>query len=156
SGKPLAALGIFALLAVGFTAGYFCFRATEVPDIGEPFDVAAFVAALPKGEANKAAELLLQADRDLGEQERKINTYMGRPVKPLFPTGEQPKGPEKPTENAVGPAAGAGGGVAAGSEEPEASFREQLHKVLERGWPEGETQLSRWLDQIFEGNWLEE
>jgi hypothetical protein len=164
SGKPLAALGVFALLAAGFTAAYFQRRATEVPDIGEPYDVAAFVANLPKGEANRAAELLLQADRDLGEQERKIDAEMGRPVKPLFPAAEKPKEAVKPTETAVGPAAGpaagagagAAAGVSAGSEEPEPSFRHQLYKVPERGWPDGETQLGRWLDRIFEGNWYQE
>jgi hypothetical protein len=159
SGKPVAALRVFTLLAIGFTAAYFWFRATEVPDIGEPYDVAAFLAALPKGEANKAAELLLQADRDLGEQERKIDAEMGRPVRPLFPAAEKPKEAEKPAGNAAGPAAGSaagpGGaaGVSAGSEELEPSFRHQIYKVLERGWPGGEPQLGRWLDRVFEGNW---
>ena len=50
--KSLAKIVVTVLLMIGWTAGCLWYRVLEVPDVGEPFDVRAFVAKLPDAEAN--------------------------------------------------------------------------------------------------------
>ena len=46
--KSIVRIALAVFLMVGWTGGCLLYRVLEVPDVGEPFDVRAFVATLPK------------------------------------------------------------------------------------------------------------
>ena len=69
-GKPAFCLAACGVLCAAWLAGSLAYRVWEVPDVGEPFDIAAFEASLPTPEKNKAGRLILDAAK-LFEEQRK-------------------------------------------------------------------------------------
>jgi hypothetical protein len=136
---PLLGLIGCGLLVVVWTASGLTFRILEVPDVGEPFDVHAFIASLPSSKENEASRLMLAAADELREQEQKLDVEMKPPRKPLFPA---PKKESVPGMSTV-----------ARQATPSQAYILQASEVLEKGWPKGEHDLDRWLDQMFEGRW---
>src|SRR5206468_1259177 len=68
--RPLAGLGLGVLAVVGWIALCLGYRVAQVPEVGEPFDVAAFVASIPPPEKNQAGELIRQGLRRMSEHEQ--------------------------------------------------------------------------------------
>jgi hypothetical protein len=153
--RPLLGLAGCGVLAVAWTAAGLWYRVAEVPDVGEPFDVRAFLASLPTPEQNRAGQLLRQAAHEFQEQERKVNATMGPPKKPLFPQKDPEPAPGEAAP-AGGSAPGGSGGAGSASQAGTADYNQQAAEVVEKGWPEGEHELGKWLDRMFEGQWAED
>src|SRR5262249_15057145 len=54
SGRALTGLAFAGLLVVGSVGGGLEYRMAEVPEVGQPFDLAEFLASLPAPEQNEA------------------------------------------------------------------------------------------------------
>src|SRR5262249_3850575 len=116
SGKPLATLIGAGILMILSMAGCLWYRAIEVPDVGEPFDVKGFIAGLPTPEQNVAGQLLRAAFGVLAEHKIKVETKLG-------------------------PYQGEG-------------YWFVRDKIFDQGWPKKDQEIGRWLDQIFQGDWV--
>jgi hypothetical protein len=128
-------LGGCGLLVVAWMGGSFWHRVGEVPDFGEPFDVAAYVASLPSIEKNQAGRLITRAAGEMLAQEQEVDQKTGPPPQPA-----------RPREDAAVEAAGSANTVVK-------SYGELVWEVLDRGWRDEDRALGRWLDLMFEGEW---
>jgi hypothetical protein len=132
TGKPLVGIAaVIALVAVSM-AGFLWYRAIEVPDVGEPFDVKAYIAHLPSPEQNQAGILIRTAAATVREHKKKVEDRIEPPTKPIF--AEQ---------NAL---AGEKFGVRA--------YEDAALYIPEKGWPKNDKEIGRWLDLIFQGDWF--
>jgi hypothetical protein len=123
--RPLLAIcGVAALMVVSL-AGCLWYRALEVPDVGEPFDVKAFLASLPTPEQNQAGPMIRHAALAMEEHRQKVRLGWGKGDLDLADGGQ-------------------------------AFPRLSLRDVLEKGWPQRDEEIGRWLDQVFEGGWVKE
>jgi ABC-type transport system involved in multi-copper enzyme maturation permease subunit len=141
--RPMLMLAGGGTLAAAWMAGTFWYRAVAIPDVGEPFDVRAFLASLPTPEQNEAGRLIRRAAEELTKYEKEVSGEFKPPAKPQ---GAAP--PPRPQPGALDKAAAPGP-----EEEPPRPFVEQIDDVLEKGWPKDRPVLSRWLDRMFEGQW---
>lgn len=130
TGKPLLGTACAMALVVLAMAGFLWHRAVEVPDVGEPFDVNAFVASLPSLEQNEAGRLIHRAGAAMREHEKKVEERIKPPTEPIFPRDNVP------TENLR-----------------VRDYYEFCHQVLQKGWPKKGKELGHWLDLIFQGEW---
>jgi hypothetical protein len=152
--RPLAVLlGGVALAGLSLVGGI-GYRVAEVPDVGEPFNVAAFRDSLPTPEQNEAGRRITAALEKMQEQK----TAATWEVEPQHAV--QGKAPN------MGMVAAPGGGGAApmmagmmqpdnppGPPQPAAStstLEEQLADALQNGWPLDHAQLGQWLDLVFQ------
>ena len=135
--RPLAFLTSVGVLALAWMAGNFWFRAVQIPDVGEPFDVRAFAASLPTPEQNEAGQLIRQAAVSLQEYEKEANAEF------------------------MSAASGKGGAPALqhklleffpGSKASDLL----LGDILQNGWTKDNASLGPWLDRMFRGKWAEE
>ena len=108
-------------------AGCLWDRAVEVPDIGEPFDVKAFLASLPSPEQNEAGRMLRQAALATEEHRKKVRqAFLKDDLDPdVVDEGKVKQVPA-------------------------------LERVLENGWPKRDKEIGHFLDQLFEGSWVKE
>ncbi len=127
-GRPLFAgvMGCGALASL-WVVGCLAHRAAEVPDVGEPFDVAAWAAELPTPDQNEAGRRLARLP-DLLARQREV---AGRAPAPAAPP---------PLPRPVG----------------EFGLRDDsaiglLAVVVRDGWPKGDRALEVWLDRMFPG-----
>src|SRR5205823_5203346 len=123
-------------LTTATLAGGLWYRAAAVPDVGEPFDVAAFLAELPSPEKNEAGASIRKAGADLRRHRQEVEDQLG-PPKPRHsldrPGGGRPGGPGRP--------------VPAGPELHESpTYHQLVDEVLQNGWPREDAELGRWLD----------
>jgi hypothetical protein len=149
--RPLAGLALCGLLAAAWTVGSLAYRVVEVPDAGEPFDVAAFSAALPTPEENVSGRLIRQALTHFKDREAEV----ARQSAPAVAGGGAPGGPPGMAGGIVGrqaPEVGGPGGVPvpAAPPPPPLSRQEQVDRVRDRGWQAATPDLGRWLDQMFQ------
>lgn len=168
SRAPVLQLVGLVLLAIAWIPLNVAARLLELPDIGEPFDVAKYVASFPSPEANTAGRLLRQAADQYAEHANQVTAHVTPPTRPLFPPeslGNQPmQPPAEATAGGAGLMAGMGsaavtGPAGDGSEPIRLSYQEQLQVLLERGWPKertgkSEPELARWLDAMVQGAWV--
>jgi hypothetical protein len=126
----LAGLGAAIVLWIGANLTY---RALEIPDVGEPFDLQAFNTTLEQAARSEANPLMRRGLELLEEQRRTVNEQLGRPTKLLFPLSPSQK--ELPYYFASG------------------DFLSACLTIVERGWPAQDDELSRWLDTMFAGEW---
>ncbi len=117
-----AALGLLALACLGGGLGY---RVLEVPDLGEPFDVAAFEAGFPTPEQNQAGSLIRTMGRQF--QERYEAAARQFPAQEALPPDD------------IGTSA--------------THHYDPLERVLKKGWSAADGQLARRLDFLFEAEW---
>jgi hypothetical protein len=151
-------------------AGNLVYRAVEVPSLGQPFGVATYLADLPAPEQNGVGSLIQRVAHELSEregtlQERdeetlsqsstagtvQVEVATGVPSQPPFNNQESPGQaappgtavPELPrTPDAVVPS------------QPLLTKKALLALVLQEGWPDHDTGLGSWLDQICQGEWI--
>lgn len=122
--------GVFVLV-IGWLAWNLWYRVAEIPDVGPPFDVAAYRASFPEGANNEAGRLIREAASALPAHLKHVAYRLGPPV-PV--TAEQKKKlDEYPGEKLT--------------------YLELINDVVEHGWPKTDAQLSRYLDLVFEGEW---
>jgi hypothetical protein len=127
---PAGVLAGSSLLAGICIAGHIWLRASELPDIGEPFDVQAFEQTMDSRPALARGTLLQAAAAQMTLHEKEVTRRLGAPSSPLV--------------------------LRDGTEIP-ADYREQLAEVLKhRAWPEGQTELERWLKEMLQGKWAGE
>ena len=131
SPRAVAVLAGGGVLALGLIAGSLGYRVAEVPDVGEPFDVRGYLASLPTPEENEAGRLIHLAAAEFADRRKAI----GEPSKPARPPAPEAPAPGVP-------------------ENIEASLDDSLNQVLDNGWSAGTPELSRWLDQMFAGEWV--
>jgi hypothetical protein len=67
SARAVLVLAGGAVASLAFTAGGLAYRVAEVPDVGQPFDEAAYIATFPRPEQNQAGELIRAGAADLKE-----------------------------------------------------------------------------------------
>ncbi len=75
--RHLLVLGGTALLLAGWMGGNFWYRAIQLPDVGEPFDIRAFEAKLDRAVQNPAVELMREGERRLVERQAKAYLKVG-------------------------------------------------------------------------------
>lgn len=131
--RPMLAVGACLVAAAAATAGILCYRTVEVPEVGEPFDVRAFRGTLDKFAQNEAGALLRQAASDFREQRDKVEGVLGATTKRVFP--EPAIDPGSPVNS------------------PGISYSELLYDVLDKGWPQDDAAIGRWLNAMLEGSW---
>src|SRR6185437_5256664 len=126
----LLALGTFVKLGVALTAaglwivGGIWYRVIEVPDVPDQFNMPAFVASIPPLEENEAWQAIRKA---WPHADKLMNNFRSkRPHKPLFP---------KPPNDQAAP------GVGFPPQQDDTPFYAQTDEVLQRGWPNGESEL---------------
>jgi hypothetical protein len=133
--RPLASLvGAGALMVLALAGGLW-YRAVEVPDVGEPFDVAAFRASLPPPEKNEAGRLFRSAVAGQKERQAEVEKAF-RP--PTAQVGAEEPGDQPEAMTAAPP------------------LGRQLDDVLQEGWSRRHVLLGRMLDQVFESTWVQE
>jgi hypothetical protein len=125
-GSRRSVLGMLGIggLTVALTAVALWYRVAEVPDVGEPFDVQAYLASMPTGERNEAGRLLLKAAADFQEQDKADQIRNAARRRPGYALKKR-----------------------------EVTYDEQVGCVLEKGWGAARPELGPWLHQIFEGAW---
>jgi len=124
------------LLAVMWLGGNLWYRAVEIPDVGEPFDLQTFETKLNQAAQSQAPALIRRGTRAMIEERSNVKAKLGRPTKPLFPIAP----------NAEGfPHYLADGDYMAG-----------CWDVLYQGWPAESDELGRWLDAMFAGEWAQD
>lgn len=128
SWRVLAGMGAVAAFIPLWIAGNLYQRATAIPDLGEPFDVRAFLADVPQD--REATFLIREAAKEMQER-RKLADNSTKDV---------------PKENAELPAL---------EENHEPTMYEQAEKAMKEGWPKDDDKLDRWLDILFAGDWDE-
>jgi hypothetical protein len=141
--KPALALASTGVLAGAWIGGSLWYRIAEVPEVGPPFDVRAFLASLPSPERNEAGQWIRRACQDLADYQIQVtNIGLASPMKALFPDEElTPAGPEIVALGGTG--------------WKNHQFVEQLGRAIERGyWPQNGGPYSYWLDLLFAGQWF--
>lgn len=134
----IGSLGGCATLLILGQVGFFYYRAIQVPDVGTPFDVSAFLASFPTPEQNEAGSLYHLAVRDL-------HALKGRLAEQLEEEGG-PKGREFPASPES---------LLFEFNAPWSSGQSSRDPRLE-GWFEEKHTLGRWLDLMTRGKWVEE
>jgi hypothetical protein len=126
--KPIIGIAYAALVMMLTLIGFIWHRATEVPNVGEPFDVKAFIASLPAPEKNEAGVLIRQACSAMAEDRRHLELQLGPAPKPgSLPNGAQP--------------------VAS-------TYDMLLGDAVAKGWPKEDGAIARFLDGLFQGEWV--
>jgi hypothetical protein len=74
----VAIIGAVALMVLS-VAGCLWYRAVEVPDVGEPFDMKAYLASLPSPEKNEARPLIRNALKALADHKKIVEDKLGAP-----------------------------------------------------------------------------
>jgi hypothetical protein len=132
----LTACAVFALL---WSGGVFAYRALEIPDGGEPFDVAAYEAGLEKRPQTEAWFLLSQACQRMREAVVQADKEIGVPRDDVTAP--------KPGEVAV---------VGAPKAEPGLWYMPYVRLIaLGQDYPAGNEQLNHWMDRLFVDKWAE-
>jgi hypothetical protein len=132
--RPMMGIATATALMVIVMVGCLWFRAAEVPDVGEPFDVQAFIRSLPPPEKNKAGDLIRRAGGAMREHRAKVEKELGSPAKEAS-SGIVGEADEKPSARE--------------------SYAQFVDMVLQNGWPNRrrENEFGHWLDRLFEGEW---
>jgi hypothetical protein len=126
----LLGCGMFSAAWLGSNLWY---RSVEVPDVGPPFDVAAFEADLRRAANSEAGPTLRRAAKSLIEFRKKLKSP---PLtKPLFPLAKDQKAPEY-LQNG--------------------NYAAACYEILEKGWPPEDKEIGAWLDALFAGDWVED
>jgi hypothetical protein len=148
TGRPLLGLVGAAVLMVLSLVGFLWYRVAEVPDVGEPFDVKAFVASLPPPEKNEAGLLVRRALADMTTHRRQVESELGQPPDPeqLFRVITLARAHLAEGLSLDGAPFSQGDG----------GYAELLNHVLRFGWPQQDQAVGRWLDRLFAGEWVGE
>jgi hypothetical protein len=123
--RPFLGILSVGVIAVALTAAGLWYRPAEVPDIGEPFDVQAFLASFPTPEKNEAGQLLRTAAADLDRLQEREHHRLAQ----LNRETAQPAADREP------------------------DYYQQMQDVLEKGWWAAGPGLGLWLDEMFQGTW---
>jgi hypothetical protein len=132
--KPLLGMGATVAVVVLSMAGFLWYRAVQVPDVGEPFDVKAFIAGLPTPEQNEAGRLIRRAGAAMREHKKKVEERIDPPTGPIFPKENGP-GNAKLSVRA---------------------YDNFSWDIPYQGWPKKDKEIGRWLDLIFQGKWVQQ
>lgn len=173
SRRSVLGLLVCAGLAGVWLAGNLGYRAVEIPDLGEPFDVQSFEASLPTPEQNRAGSLIRLAARELMEQQRDAENKRaqlddaataaapGPAGAAAMPAGIMPPQvlddvPQPPgIQGSAVPPALPGMGAATSIEQEHLGYGEPIAGVLEKGWPDDDAELGAWLEPLCQGEWID-
>jgi hypothetical protein len=136
-GVAIPSVGL--LLAAAAQAAALGWRVVEVPDVGQPFDVAAFRASLPPSERNEAGQLLRSAVQEFRSQANRARHRVG-------PPGEPPIN-DFTTNQAIS--------VGYTFAVPR-QLQDAATQALATGWPTDPGDLGRWLDELVKGEWVKD
>ncbi len=130
---PLTGIVVASIFMVCWLAGCLWYRVIEVPDVGEPFDVKAFLATLPSEENNQAGKLIRDALAELGRQVSLADERFVR-------------------DTESGNAFNEGTGTAP---DRAANIRRLLGAEAKgKNWFEQNPEMARWMDSLFESQWF--
>jgi hypothetical protein len=121
-----------ALFVPVFLAGNFWYRAVEIPDVGEPFDIAAYEADLNRAARTGTASAIKSAVSQEETHRESLFAKFGSPTKRIFPVPVDKSGNNK---------------------KPPMDYMQVCREILENGWPKNDVEVGRWLDAMFEGAW---
>jgi hypothetical protein len=141
------------IVALGWVAGVLWYRATELPDTKEPFDVAEFADNLVPPEHDRVGSLLVQTAKEFKLHLLTTTRQLGRPDAvpspngtPLLPTPVMPWGYSADRIRELQQSNSIWDWIQV--------YRLQLEESHWNGWPDRATKLERWVDGIFEGEWI--
>ncbi len=140
------------LLAFASLIGGICYRVVEVPDVGEPFNVKAFVASIPDREHDEAAVAIKKALDEANQNQIEADRKLGppKPIRLKPPKAELPK-PDGQADRPDMVPAGDGPGEL---EIPVTNYFDLIDRFLS-GFPlVDDPQLIQWLDLVFQGEWM--
>jgi hypothetical protein len=120
-----------SLLSIAWLVGSFWLRVVEVPDVGEPFDLAAFDRDLSRAAQNESAQLLRRALEEMEQSRKKVEAKLGKPTKDL-------RGRLVSANS---------GGI---------SYEGLASDILYQGWPAEDAEIGRWFDEMFAGPWADQ
>jgi hypothetical protein len=147
SGRPLLMLCAGNFLVVLGLASVISYRVFEIPDVGEPFDVAEYTASLPTPEQNEAGRLMRRASLHLRDQCTEVENHLPAPTRPIFPDDKVadglPRGPALPP-------------LPANGLDQKYTYQRLESDLLDHGWPDHDADVVSWLDGIFTGPWVAE
>lgn len=136
--KPLILLTCSAALMVASLGGFLWYRAVQVPDVGAPFDVKAFIASLPAFEKDEAGPLLRKALVDFTDWRKQAEYKLGMPPHYL----ELRNGIVVPHGNS--------------DVELSRAYFSLAENIVVHGWPKANAPVNKWLNEVFEGPWAKE
>ncbi len=131
SRRPLFGMVTCVFFAAAWQGGNLWYRAVEVPDVGEPFDLQAHEASLNRAAQSEAGALIRKAGKEMVEHQQKVTDKLGPPTKPVYPA----KADAPPRENL--------------------SYGHLVDEVLTYGWPPEGEEIGRWLDLLFAHPWAD-
>lgn len=129
--RPMIAMSVAPLVGGLWIGGVLAHRATEIPDLGEPFDVAAYQSKLKAFKDEEAGMLLRQADMKLVDQRNLVEMKLGQPSHSPFPPEDMKT--KVATEKL--------------------SYTRIMVDIMERGWPHDDAEIARYLEEMFQGEW---
>lgn len=125
--RPLVGIGLAILVMLCWLAGCLWYRVLEVPDVGEPFNVQAYIASLPP-DNNEPGQLIRQGLENFEKRMEEAEKQTGAITK------------KNPEYRHSGP--------------PLKSITSLLFTNDDKDWTAtDEQELSRWMDILFAGEW---
>jgi hypothetical protein len=120
--RPGATLAGCGLLSISWIGGMLCYRYLEVPGVPDPVDLQAYLDSLPSAERNLAGLRIRTAGEEFLQQVR----FSGGPP-PLPPLLNNKQEYRHETTGAA----------------------TELARAIEKGWPQDNQVLGKWLDDFF-------
>ncbi|HTK78585.1 MAG TPA: hypothetical protein VL371_25225 [Gemmataceae bacterium] len=163
--RSVAGLAAACLIAVGGVAGGIAYRTFELPAPAGRLDHPTRVGRL-EAEKYEAGRLVRQALEQFGQHYSKVDARFAPPigVEGGMPGGAPmgmpgPQGP--PAAPGSTPPVGEMGGPPEGGPQraglpqgPPEDLLTRATRTLTHGWPTRDDQLNRWLDDLFQGEWV--
>lgn len=128
--KPALRLTAGGLLASAWVAGSLWYRVLEVPDLGQPFDVAAVLERTTIKGQEKVSRFRGPELRDQLLYQERLADQEARPLD------------KRPVPNAGADASRRG------------TSQEMVQQALDKGWPADDAALDKWLTVVFKGEWV--
>lgn len=138
--------GLIACLAsvVIWTGGILWYRVVQVPNVGQPLDVQAYLAAAPSPEQNKGGRLVEAIYRELPPCQKEVRKQLGPLMQAPFPQVDLAE-----TDSGLR-------GIVEFDDltrESGYSYLWQADEVLRKGWPAHAGKLGEWLQRLSAGAW---
>src|SRR5262249_40126993 len=133
--RPLAILLGCGLLGGLWMAACLWYRAIEIPDVGLPFDLQAYVKSLPPPEENIAGQMIRAATHGFRDHRKQIGSNLPPPKWPFAGEPQWPRYPDTPVFQL---------------------YDWIVHEAVSKGWPKDDVDLTRFVDAMFAGDWAKE
>lgn len=129
----LSGVAACGISVAAWTGANLWYRVSQIPNVGQPFDVPTYLAEQPSATNNRAGDLLEALQQELPEWKEVVRQKVGPLTRPPYPAvGEYENG---------------------GSERGWYDYTSQANDVLLEGWPAKPGKFGDWLEQMCAGPW---